>query len=875
MAGNARSTTAPAARIEAAVRAAGLAALVLVLLVPCPTRAGDDDIVIELHAGRLARQTLLARTAGGMVLVPARPLFEMIEVRASVDSTGHLTAVREPKGIPIEVDFTRQSARSGNDVFTQGSAPMAWAGGELYLGTPLIEHLLDLKVVVDWAELAVILDPVDDLPLGRRLARERARAARRGGSDDPQPDRLLGPGPEAVSGAALDWGLFIPDFALPQASSYELRFGTGLAGGAFDLRHRGTAGGRAEHPIAASWVRAWPEGWIPRQLRLGWVASTGPHARLFRGIAASTAPYSRPATFGEAVVRGYLGPGWEIELHRNGELVDFTLTDVAGYYEITAPVDYGTNPVDIRAYGPNGEVRELTRAIPIAAERLPAGAIEAEASLGACDGPECRGLANVDARIGVHEDWTLRGGTDLYLRDTGGTPLVHPYLTASGVIQDAWLLHADAVGGAYGAVGVGYEPTPDLRASGRHEVFATRVADPILTTTGQRARTLVTAFYRPDPRRRSLYLTLGAQRDRLAVDVQDRLALGLSGQVENVRLNLEGREERLRAGSAVASAHLIGVTASTALRWRRLPIARGLYVRGQLEWELGRGALERAGLVLGKNVTPFSRVELVAGWSHFAGTQVSCTISALRPGLHTSAQVTRGLSGAVTTGAFAEGALLWNEAAERVEVSSYRTIGRGGVSGLVFLDENASGGMDLGEEPLPGVRVTVGSHAATTDEAGRYTVWDLGPFEDAEVTIDPESLPSPFLVPTVAFAQVAIEPNGFREVNLPVVMGAEASGRVSREGSAGVAGVGGVRVILTHLGTGRRHEAVTFHDGEFYALGLLPGDYTLGLAPDTLELLGLRIDGPAIRFNVPADPDARAPAVDVLLVPVSAPPRGR
>ena len=846
---------------------------------PAAAAPADEELVIELRVGRIASQTLLALSADGELYVPARPLFELIEIQAAIDSTGHLTAVREPQGIPLEVDFEHQTARAGADAFSRPAAPMRLWNGELYLGTPLIARLLDLRVEADLGELLVILDPADELPVGRRVARERARAARRGGADRGEPDRRLVPGPERIAGAALDWGLALPDLGAPATSTYELRFGTGFAGGSLDLRHRGNPQGRVvADPLTASWLRAWPEGFAPRQLRLGWVGSTGPRARAFHGIAASTAPYSRPAAFGEAAVRGWLGQAWDVELYRNGELVDYTMTDALGYYEIATPVDYGSNPVELRAFGPNGEVRELLRSIPIAADRLPAGEVEAEASLGACDGPQCAGLANVDARIGVNDAWTLRGGTDLFLRDrdrsegrgTYRNLLVHPYTSVSGVIHEAWLLRAEAVGGAFGALELGYEPSPDLRAAARHEVFDPDVANPVLTSPGQRARTRVNAFYRPDPRRRALFLTLGAQDLRGEDDRQSRIALGLSGQVRNVRLNLEGRSERLRIGPVATSAHILGVNASTALRAARVPGLDGLLLRGQLEWELGRSALERAGFVAGKNVGPFARFELDLDWSRAVGAGVSLSISALRPGVNSSAHVMRGPTGDLTTAAYAEGAVLWNEAARQIEVSPHRSIGRGGVSGLVFIDANANGWLDPGEEPLPGVRVLVGWQAVTTDRRGRYTVWDLGPFEDAAVTIDAESLPSPLLVPTVALAQVAVEPNGFREVNLPVVNGSEAAGRVTREGSAGAVGVGGVRVILTHLASGRRHEAVTFHDGTFYALGLLAGDYTVAIPAEVLDLLGLAMEGPAVRTTVPADPAARAAEVEVHLVPAAA-----
>ncbi len=847
-----------------------VASLAVSLAAP-PATAGDaEELVIELRAGRLASQTLLARTEGGLIYIPARALFELVEIRADIDSTGHLAARREPQGIAIEVDFTRQSAKVGTDVIPQEAAPMFWRDGELYLGTPLIARLFDLRVDADFGELMVTLDPADDLPVGRRIARERARSARRAGESAALPDRLVVPRPEPIAGAGLDWGLAMPDFTEPATATYDLRFGTGFIGGAFDLRHRGNAGGaRLNDPLTASWVRAWPEGWLPRQLRLGWVASTGPHARALRGVAASTAPYSRPAAFGEAVVRGWLGPGWDVELYRNGELIDYVLTDPSGYYEFTSPVDYGSNPVEVRAFGPNGEVRELARSIPIAAARLPAGAIEAEASLGACDGPQCAGLANLDARCGFTENWTLRGGTDFFLRDGSSSLLVHPYTMVSGVVLDSWLVQADAVGGAVGALELGYEPSPDLRASVRHEIFDTRIEAPILTTPGQLSRTRVTGFYRPDPRRRALFLTFGAQHVRSENDAQSRISLGLSGQARNVRLSLEGRAERFASDWSQVNRRFVGVNASTALRARPLRFLGGIFLRGQLEWELGRGALERAGLVLGKNAGPLSRLELNASWSHSAGTSVSLGISAIRPGVRSTAQVVRGPRGGVTATAFAEGAVLWNDAARRVEVAAHRSIGRGGVSGLVFLDDNANGWRDPGEEVLPDVRVLVAWQAVKTDPTGRYTVWDLGPFEDAEVTIDPESLPSPLLVPTVALACVTVEPNGFREVNLPIVNGAEAAGLVTREGTSGVAGVGGLRVILTHLGTGRRHEAMTFHDGTFYVLGLLPGDYSVALPADVLAALRLEMEGPAVRFTVPADPDLRVPEVEIHLVPAA------
>ena len=57
-----------------------------------------------------------------------------------------------------------------------------------------------------------------------------------------------------------------------------------------------------------------------------------------------------------------------------------------------------------------------------------------------------------------------------------------------------------------------------------------------------------------------------------------------------------------------------------------------------------------------------------------------------------------------------------------------------------------------------------GCEVAGIVDVGRAE-WDAA----AEVAIDMESMPSPLLVPTAALSSVAIQPNGFRAVDLPVI----------------------------------------------------------------------------------------------------------
>src|SRR5690554_22867 len=67
-------------------------------------------------------------------------------------------------------------------------------------------------------------------------------------------------------------------------------------------------------------------------------------------------------------------------------------------------------------------------------------------------------------------------------------------------------------------------------------------------------------------------------------------------------------------------------------------------------------------------------------------------------------------------------------------------------------------------------------------------------------------------------------------------------------------GVGGLRLILKKNGEVVGLETVlrTFSDGGFYALGLLPGEYTIQIDPQQLEFMDAVSDPQVLGFEVEA-----------------------
>ena len=195
-----------------------------------------EDLIVELRVGRIARQTIIAALDLDHVLIPARPLFELLEIRSSIADDGSLRAVRQPDGTDLYVDGQLGLARVGDLALPHEQVIVRQAGGELYLWTELIASLLNVRVEVDLAELTVTIDPADELPVGRRVARERARAARHGGGSSAIADRVLAEDRTPFAGAVADWGVSLPDVGSMGASAYALRLGARVLGGGLDLR---------------------------------------------------------------------------------------------------------------------------------------------------------------------------------------------------------------------------------------------------------------------------------------------------------------------------------------------------------------------------------------------------------------------------------------------------------------------------------------------------------------------------------------------------------------------------------------------------------------------------------------------------------------
>jgi hypothetical protein len=825
-----------------------------------PTDTTAQAVMVELVIGRLAGRTVAAYRVRTEALLPLTQFLQMAEIPFRLSPEGRLEAFVDPGRVPFVVDAASDTLLYGSRRMPIAPEFKRFLDAELYVGSERLADLLGLRITVDWNGLVVTVVDPSTLPIGRRMQREAVREAflrRRAGGPV---DRVLGLERSRWGGLVLDYSLFLPSTDPTGGGEYTATAGADLLGGSLEgavLSRNGIESGDVR--VQGTWTGVWRDRPWLTQASLGDAFSTGPRLRQLQGVTLTNSPYVRPSLVGMYRYGGRLEPGWVVEAYRNGALVGFDSTDTQGAYGFDLPSYYGENPVDLVAYGPFGEVRRSNQTYRVLGQLLPAGRFEYGASVGDCRSTLCDATANLDLRYGLSRRWTVRGGLEQLWRN-GWTNLTQPYVGVSASPLNLLAVELEALAQGFVRAGVNVEPSLNLRLVGDFTAYDEGTRGPALTPQGRRNEWGLGGFVRPMPRVASFFIDAAVRRTASSVGGFTQGRLGASVQASQVRVAPYIRMERttITAGPRDTRS-FVGVNAILLPRMWLGSFWNGVWARGDAEFEEGVG-LRTAAAVVGRELTPGVRLEAGTRYQReVGGMSLVASLQTYLPGARSTTAIDAP-SGRPATGSFLlQGSAVYNEGARRVGFTPGPSIQRSGLSGRVFLDDNANGVRDAGEGVVSDVRVRLGNQTAVSDSDGVFRVWELIPFEPVLMMVDTMSIESPLVVPAFATASVIPSPNRFRTVDVPLVRSGVLEGRVILEGPSGSRELGGASVIITNVATGARQAALTFSDGGFYVLGIKPGDYEV--AVDARVLAAFGGVGAPVRIRVEADGSVTGPAL--------------
>lgn len=806
-----------------------------------------EPIVIELRIGRITGSTVQAYRVRSEVLLPLSQFFQLAEIRHRLTPEGRLEATVDPGHRHIVVDPRSDSMQYDDHRVRIEREFIRFEPAELYVGSERLGDLLGFTFAVDWADLtATVVDP-SSLPIARRLRREAARDAYLRRPDGMRADVAFGLQRPTWDGLVIDYSVFSPSADPVGGSTYGFGLGADVGGGSLEMLAQSV--GPAEQGrvhIDASWTGVWRENRWVKQLRLGDVPSTGPRGRGLEGVALTNAPFVRPSLLGALRYTGRLEPGWSVEAYRGGDLVAFDSADAEGGFAVDLPVRYGENPVDFVAYGPFGEIREFNSTYRALSELLPARQFEYGLAGGRCPQPTviCDATANLDLRYGVTRRWTVQTGVDQYWRDSL-PDRSHPYAAVVGNPSNAWAVQSEIVGAGLVRGALQYEPSINARVEAEYVRFA-RDSASVLAVPGRRDQWALTGFLRPNPANGFFFFDGRIERINTDAGTQTRTRLGASLQTDEIRLLPHVRTEHspvARGDQAFA-----GLSAFMLPRPRWGAFLSQVLLRANAEMERQAGLVSWSAFAA-RPVASGVRLEVGAGWLRGdRGLTYTVTVTSYLPALRAVTSVLAPPGQPVSATQFLQGSVLWDRRTARLGVAPGPSLERSGLSGGVFMDENANGTRDVGERGVADARVLIGSLEARSDSTGAYQVWDLVPFEPVLVSVDSLSLESPLLVPLFSRTSIVPGPNRFRSLDIPVVEAGILEGQVRRNG----AGVGGVTLVLTDRRSGTHRPLVTFNDGAFYLMGVKPGDYELRVEDHVLDALAA--DAEPLRFTLAPTP---------------------
>lgn len=515
-----------------------------------------------------------------------------------------------------------------------------------------------------------------------------------------------------------------------------------------------------------------------------------------RGAVVTNRPLTAQTAFDRTRFEGDLPIGWEAEIYRNGELLGFAKADGSQRYVFEdVQLVYGDNHVEVRLYGPQGQIRTRAEDINVGQDNVPPGKTWYWAgfnqpgrdivTLGKPFDPvnQSTAQATVSLEHGI-DDRTSVGliAREMLFSDEHLTFLegnvrrsIGPAMVEIGAARQSnggTAAHAQLLAKIKG-VNISAEA---LLASDFH-------------LQGGKAQSLRELRAGVDAPLKLGRTVIPAHADVHFTDHRDgtshlEAAARLSANIDRFNLAADVRYQRdyLVSGPAPPSQFSVGLIGSGHIRDIRL--------RGEAVYDVApKGRLRTA--------------ELSAYWSASENADWEGALGYDSPNHRARARIThiRRLSTmaiALTGEAASDGSLAVGlnlnfslDARNGITLSRRPLAQAGLVHALVYRDLNDNGVRDPGEPVEKGAFITTGSRPSeeSTDSRGSAVIGGLTAYQPVAIGVDSSSLADPMLVPKKPIQVVVPRPGIPAEVQIGLVGGGDIEGAIVKSGGLGFEGL--------------------------------------------------------------------------------------
>lgn len=546
------------------------------------------------------------------------------------------------------------------------------------------------------------------------------------------------------------------------------------------------------------------------------------------GVQINNTPTTLRKSFGTYLISNKTEPGWLVELYVNNVLLNYTRADASGFFTFEVPMFYGSSDVKLRYYGPWGEEQSTVQNISIPFNFLPANQFQYNISAGKVEDGKQSKFSKAQFNYGLSKRMTIGGGAE-YLSSVLNK--VMPFVNMSYRLGSAIFLTGEHIKGVRTSGLIGYRMRNDLRIEFNYQRYE---KDQKAVQIGflDEKKLVISKPFRS--KKYSLFTKLTLDQFNYAslpkTSKFTSAELLLSALAFGINANLTNYMVMNQAGIPLAYSNLsMGF---------RLP--HGISLLPQAQFEYNRKKFSFAKMEAQKNIFKGGSVNLSYQWD-FKNKDFIATLG-IRLNL-SFAQAFMSVRRSKHTTIYNEmvrGSLLYDSKTNLLALNNQNNIGRGGIVMAPFLDINGNGKRDDHEPAVNGLRIKVkGGNVQHNRKDTTLYVWGLEAYTNYFIELDKYSFDNIAWQLDKLTMSVAIEPNHFTHVEVPVAVLSEVTGTVFLNGEKGKQGLGRMFVTILNSDSVEVGRTLTESDGYFSYFGLRPGNYTIKIDEDQLNKLAM------------------------------------
>ncbi len=827
---------------------------------PPPAPAGyvaDVELWHPVIGKGIAEILLIGKT----VYVKPLDVFSFAHIMAADTSDGSVvTGFYIDKTRPFTISPENRSITYEGKRITLDKDAFAVRSGEWFMETAVLEKVFGLKCTFNMPLMRMVISAPEPLPAEReqREAEELRHVKGLEVASKLIPDIAIPLPRNLFSLGTLDWS-FTGQYANPAIDgNYSLQLGSQFLGGDLDGTLLGYTHQRVDwNDIPWRWRYPIQNSSLVSTVLVGRRAA-------FSGLALADSMIGlqvtniRPSSYTSAdanyttyTISDRTQPDWTVELYINDQLVSFTKADAMGFYKFAIPIPYGSTDIRLRFVGPYGEVQTKDVSFRIPYTFLPPGTVGYTLTVGTpFNVPTLdNAVGKMDLQFGVNSTMTFGGGLR-YSRLPGNVPDFVAF--ANGSLR----LSKDAIASAEYYHGIGLQSRLDISdlfgltlGAGYDQAFSNQ-------------RTLLDDLTVQDSRSLRLSGPFPANLGSFQVEALDYpftptegnfllngyTAINLWQCVLNATANASFIRNQFRL---LQPSDFLGSLSFT------VPAILGTSIRPQVDGDYTTGTVTDFGITLSRSVFNFASVSLT--WIHYIAQKMNslqASLGVIFPFASMGISGSSATSTAAQYGASSQGSLVCDPSSGRFFAENRPEVRYGGFTVEPFLDRNNDGKREQDEPLVKNVTLDGAPGNVITHKDGSMQLLGVEPYTPYCIKTGTTKLDVASLVPKYSSFEVTPPANGFAHVELPIVSMGQIEGYITRMNGKDSAPLSGARIKIQHADANDtslvvpNEDLLTYSNGEYYYLGLLPGKYRVYVDPMQLELLHAVSSPPFIEITV-------------------------